>query len=69
MKKAWILGLGPKRVCCHQGLLMAQGMVQCTNEQSQVWYHSAIHYKVFHTEWLMAHWKNKQHNFLVEKSF
>ena len=22
--------------------LMAQGIVQCTNDQSQVWYHSAI---------------------------
>ena len=43
MKKVQMLCLGPKKSLSSPRLkLMAQGMVQCTKDQSRVWYHSAI---------------------------
>ena len=41
MKKVQMLCLGPKKSLSSPRLkLMAQGMVQHTDDQSQVWYHS-----------------------------
>ena len=43
MNKALMLCLGPKKSLLSPRLkLMAQDMAQCTDDQSQVWYHSAI---------------------------
>ena len=43
MKKVYMLCLGPKKSLSSQMLeLTTQGMAQHTNDQSQVWYHSAI---------------------------
>ena len=53
MNKALMLCLGPIKSFLSPWLeLMAQGMVQCTDDQSRVWYHSAIQAPGFTTRYL-----------------
>ena len=58
-----MLCLGPKKSLSSLRLeLMAQGMAQCTDDQSQVWYHLAIQApRSVHSLYTSSPWPSRQH--------